>query len=128
MLPRFIQKLKHRTAAQQAGQRGERMALDYLLGRGLQCLTCNYRCKGGEIDLVMRSRDSLVFVEVRYRSRSDFGSAADSITLTKRKRLQRAAQHYLLHTRDDSPCRFDVVTIDGAQIDWIENAFDIVES
>ncbi|TAK91588.1 MAG: YraN family protein [Burkholderiaceae bacterium] len=125
MLPRFIQKLKHLTTAQQVGQRGEDAALAYLEARGLRCVTRNYRCKGGEIDLIMQHRDSLVFVEVRARSRSDFGSAADSITAAKRKRVQHAAQHYLLRTQDMPACRFDVVTIDTGRVDWVQNAFDM---
>ncbi len=111
----------------QQGQAGEDLACRYLEECGLQLVTRNYRCKPGELDLVMRDGEELVFVEVRSRRASRFGTAADSITDSKRRRLLRAAAHYLQRHRLDTPCRFDVIglTRQGAtwQIDWLRDAF-----
>ena len=106
------------------GQRGEDLAADYLVRHRLTVVARNYRCRGGEIDLVCREGRTLVFVEVRQRSSGAFGGAAASITAAKRRRLVLAAQHYLLTLgKPDADCRFDCVLIEGAQIDWIKNAF-----
>ena len=78
--------------------------------------------RGGEIDLIFRDGKVLVFVEVRQRSRSDFGGAAASITARKRQRLILAARHYLLK-HPDTDCRFDCVLIDGNKLEWLRNAF-----
>ena len=90
----------------------------------------NYRCRRGEIDLVMRDTDTLVFVEVRRRTSLAFGGGLDSVDAQKRARLVAAAQHYLMMNRvgDERPCRFAVVAIDGpsrhATIEWVRDAFD----
>ena len=90
----------------------------------------NYRCRRGEIDIVMRDRDMLVFVEVRRRTSRTFGGGLGSIDERKRARLVAAAEHFLTACRigHDRPCRFDVVAIDGpvrrATIDWVRGAFD----
>ncbi len=112
------------TARQARGQAGEDQALAHLLRHGLTLVTRNFRCKAGEIDLIMHDRDSLVFVEVRRRSSAGFGGAAASVTAAKRLRLVRAAQFYLLRQRVVPACRFDVVAIDGDRLDWLQNAFD----
>ena len=110
------------------GDAGEDEALAYLQERGLRLLQRNYRTPGrggGEIDLIMQCPDgTVVFVEVRQRSRSDFGGAAASISLRKQRRIVFAAQHYLLTWRQLPPARFDVVTIDGAAPQWLQAAFD----
>jgi putative endonuclease len=81
--------------------------------------------RAGEVDLVMRERDgTLVFVEVRARSSAGFGGAAASVTATKQRRLLFAAQHYLQRLANLPPCRFDVVAVEGGQIEWIRAAFD----
>ena len=110
------------------GDAGEDEALAFLQERGLRLLQRNYRTPGrggGEIDLIMQSPDgTVVFVEVRQRSRSDFGGAAASIGVRKQRRIVFAAQHYLLTWRQLPPARFDVVTIDGAAAQWLQAAFD----
>jgi putative endonuclease len=109
---------------QQLGRAAEQQAAAHLGRAGLQLLTRNYRCRGGEIDLVMRDGAALVFVEVRYRSRTGFGTAAESVDARKRRRLIRAAEHYLQAHRARGPCRFDVVGIDAAgRIEWLRDAF-----
>lgn len=110
------------TAKQVLGQAGEDAALVYLLQHGLALVTRNFRCKLGEIDLIMRDQACLVFVEVRKRASRDYGGAAASITPAKQRRLMRAAQVYLLRYRTPPACRFDVVAIDGERLTWLKNA------
>lgn len=87
----------------------------------------NYRTPGrggGEVDLIMRERDgTLVFVEVRQRSRGTHGGAGASITAAKRRRIVFAARHYLMRWGAPPPCRFDVVLVQ-ARIEWLRAAFD----
>lgn len=119
------------------GRRAEDFALRHLERAGLQLLTRNYRCRGGEIDLVMLDAAPrvLVLVEVRSRSRADFGSAAATIGFGKQRRLALAARHLLMSRRElrRLRARFDVVAIDppvepGAQpqLTWIRGAFGSV--
>lgn len=111
------------------GRRYEALALAHLESCGLRLLERNFRCKGGEIDLVMQDGDVLVLVEVRMRGRADFGGAAASVDARKQGRLITAAR-VLLRTRSELarlPARFDVVAIDGADqaapVKWIRDAF-----
>jgi len=97
------------------GEAAELLAADFLQRRGLTILERNYRCRFGEIDLVARSGELLIFVEVRARRSDAFGGAAGSITATKRRRLVAAARHYLATHRVDRACRFDVVLVRGAE-------------
>lgn len=109
-----------------SGNEAEKLAATYLQQQGLTLLETNYRCRFGEIDLVMRDGNATVFVEVRLRSNADFGGAGMSITPHKQQKLVRAAEHYLL-SHNSTSCRFDAVLMDkiGAQhIEWIRNAFD----
>ena len=109
------------------GDAAEDQALRWLQARGLRLLRRNFRTPGrggGEIDLIMREPDgTVVFVEVRQRSRSDFGGAAASISALKRRRIILAAQHYLLRWRRLPPARFDVVTFDATGPQWLQAAF-----
>ena len=109
----------------QRGAEAEAQAAKYLEGQGLKLLERNYRCRQGEIDLVMRDGRTLVFVEVRSRARSDFGGARASITGAKQAKLIQAAQHYLVSRAVDAPCRFDAVLIEGGRIEWLRNAFEV---
>ena len=109
------------------GQSGEARAATFLQSHGLTLVTRNWRCRFGEIDLVMHDGSALVFVEVRARSRSDFGDAAASVTVAKQKRLLAAARQYLSGLKTVPTCRFDVVALNGdAEPEWIRNAFDDV--
>lgn len=114
----------------ETGRRWEAVAESFLRREGLKTLERNYRCRLGEIDLVMRDGASLVFVEVRFRQRAGHGSGAETVTWAKQRRIARAAAMYLgRHPRWAArPCRFDVVSIgitDGSpQTDWIRNAFN----
>ena len=112
------------------GSAAERIAGTWLRRRGLRRLDANYRCRTGEIDLVMRDGAMLVFVEVRYRRTSAFGSGADTVNSAKRRRLVKAASRYLQQHPQwaNHECRFDVVSMSGderhPEIDWIRHAFD----
>ncbi len=96
-----------------AGARAEALAADYLVAQGLAVVARNFRTRRGEIDLIMRERSVLVFVEVRLRTRGAFGGPAASITPTKRRRLVAAARAYLATLERDPPCRFDAVLLDS---------------
>jgi putative endonuclease len=113
-----------RSPKQDQGRRWEQAALAHLRRNGLVLVEENFSCKGGEIDLVMREHDTLVFVEVRQRADRRHGGAAASITPAKVRRLVRAAQFYLLRYPQTPPCRFDVVAIDGDQLDWLRNVIE----
>jgi putative endonuclease len=110
---------------QDQGRVWEQAALAHLRRHGLRLVEANFRCKGGEIDLVMRDGEALVFVEVRQRAGRSHGGAAASITPAKIRRLVRAAQFYLLRFPHTPPCRFDVVAIDGGRLDWLRNAIEV---
>lgn len=121
--------LGRQTKAQALGQKAEDSACRYLQSQGLKLLERNYRCPHGEIDIIMRHGDSLVFVEVRYRRSTHFGTGAETVDSRKQAKLAATAQYYLLQHRRAArrPSRFDVVSVSqdtaGGDIDWIQNAF-----
>jgi putative endonuclease len=108
------------------GRDAERYAEAYLQNQGLVLVERNYRCRFGEIDLIMREEDVVVFIEVRMRASQVFGGAASSITLSKQGKLVRTARYYLASLKSVPPCRFDVVLSSGNRgegLEWIRNAF-----
>ncbi len=109
------------------GQWAEEVALAHLCTQGLQLITRNYRCRGGEIDLIMQQQTVLVFVEVRYRTSQYCGGSAESIDYRKQQRILLTADHYLQAYPSTHACRFDVVLIKGnprsPQVQWIADAF-----
>ena len=108
------------------GAQAEQDAAQYLQKNGLKLIQTNYRSRFGEIDLILRDGETLIFAEVRQRSRSDFGGAAASIDARKQQRLILTAQHYLTTLPRIPPCRFDAVLLDGADnIEWVKNAFGV---
>ncbi|WP_312933090.1 YraN family protein [Pseudomonas sp.] len=114
-----------------AGQAAENQALRHLQGQGLQLVTRNWRCRGGELDLVMLDADTVVFVEVRYRLHAGYGGALASIDARKQRKLTLAASLFLQSEPRwaDRPCRFDVVALQGSghagqPLQWLKNAFD----
>lgn len=115
-------------STKQLGDAAEDAALAHLQRAGLRLLQRNYRTPGrggGEIDLVMRDPDgTLVFVEVRQRTRTDHGGAGASISATKRRRIVYAARHYLMRLPSLPPCRFDVVLLEPQGLSWLPAAFD----
>lgn len=108
------------------GARAEQSAAQFLQRHGLTLIESNYRCRFGEIDLILRDGGALIFAEVRQRSRGDFGGAAASIDAHKQQRLALTAQHYLASLPRIPPCRFDAVLLDAAgNIEWVKNAFEV---
>lgn len=108
------------------GALAEQLAAQYLQQHGLKLLQANYRCRFGEIDLILQDGDTHVFAEVRLRSGSAFGGAAASIDARKQAKLVRTAQHYLSGFQRMPPCRFDAILLQSTdinQIEWIKNAF-----
>ena len=117
-----------RTPKQRAGDAAEQAACAHLQAHGCRVLARNARFREGELDIVAQQGELLLFVEVRLRAGSRFGGAGASVDAFKRRRLVRAAQHFLLQHYGGGartpPCRFDVITADGDGIrDWIRDAF-----
>jgi putative endonuclease len=113
-----------------AGAAFEQRACEELERAGLKLLVRNYTTRYGELDLVMRDGDTVVFVEVRHRLRASHGDAAASITTGKQMKLTQTAQLWLAaHPQHaQRACRFDVVSYDGpidnARMNWLRNAFE----
>jgi putative endonuclease len=115
-----------------AGKRAEDFARDYLQKNGLAFVQSNYRCKHGEIDLIMRDNKTIVFVEVRYRKSTRFGSGAETVDAKKQQKLLASASHYLqTHPKAArGSCRIDVVSLTAERgpagrpfaVQWIPNA------
>ena len=111
------------------GGRFEQLALTWLKAQGLRLIQRNYQCKLGEIDLVMRDREVLVFVEVRFRARHGQVAPCETVDYRKQQKLLRTARHFLLWNQAlaELPCRFDVLGISNEQstprYEWIRNAF-----
>jgi putative endonuclease len=128
----FLRRRNHahgvRTPKQRAGDAAETAACARLEAAGCRILARNVRFREGELDIVADDSGTVVFVEVRMRRSDDFGGAGGSVDPFKRRRLVRAAQHFLLERYGARaglpPCRFDVITadIDGVR-DWIRDAF-----
>ena len=108
------------------GAWAEILAAKYLEQAGLKILECNYRIRGGEIDIIaLDSSNTTVFVEVKQRTSTSHGTAGEYINARKAALIRRAALHYL--GRDDLPCRFDAVLIEGSRVNpkvtWLEDVF-----
>lgn len=114
-------------STQEKGRLAEEKALVYLIDQGLKPVLANYRCKLGEIDLIMRDKDYLVFIEVRARVSSAFGGGAASVTYTKRQKIIKSAMYFITTHKEHGKLamRFDVISVDGKQasITWLKDAF-----
>lgn len=113
----------------ETGDFGEKLARDFLNGQGYEVIETNYRCPEGEVDIVCRHEDSLVFVEVRTRTSLDFGSPGESVTRAKKSHLIKTSQHYLQNHYNLPSCwRIDFVGVmlgkngEPPQIELIQNA------
>lgn len=118
-------------SSQASGKLAEDKALSYLQRHGLKLIERNFRCKGGEIDLILSepashksAQELLVFVEVRQRSSKRYGGAAASVTAGKQAKLILAAQVFLQRYPHPPACRFDVLAMEDEAIDWIKQAFE----
>ncbi|AIY43907.1 putative endonuclease distantly related to archaeal Holliday junction resolvase [Collimonas arenae] len=123
--------LKTIFSSQTSGKLAEDKALIYLQRQGLKLVERNFRCKGGEIDLILSepathkgAQELLVFVEVRQRSNPRYGGAAASVTAGKQAKLILAAQVFLQRYQHPPACRFDVLAMNDQTIDWIKQAFE----
>ncbi|WP_293900703.1 MULTISPECIES: YraN family protein [unclassified Sphingobacterium] len=110
----------------ETGQWGEQMAMEYLVEKGYKIVLRNWRFKNLEVDLIVMDKDTLVFVEVKTRSGTDFGQPDEFVDIKKQRRLIRAAQAYILKTDYTGELRFDVVAITRspkAVLNYIKDAF-----
>lgn len=102
------------------GDKGEKIACRELKKRGYKILKKNYRNKLGEIDIVAKDGDVLVFIEVKTRSSDEYGTAAEAVDVSKQKRIRKIAASFLLQYKvENVPCRFDVVCINMQQANKI---------
>lgn len=119
-----------RDGRRKQGEQAEEAAARYLARKGLHIVGRNFHCRGGELDIIARDGETLVFVEVRYRGTTSYENPMESVTPRKQQRLIRAANYYLQrHQLWQYPCRFDVIAIQPGrlrryQAHWIKNAFD----
>ncbi len=112
--------------AKDKGRQIERLAKTFLEKKRLKTIRCNYLTRGGEIDLIMRDRDTLVFVEVRYRKNTLWGSALETVDIYKQKKIISTAEMFLSEHPHQGPIRFDVLTYEGQNPNpqWTRSAFD----
>lgn len=115
---------------QRTGNDAELRACQYLTEQGLELIERNFHCRYGEIDLIMREQQTIVFVEVRFRKANSLVNGAQSITSGKQTRLVRSASYYLQQHKlnETIPARIDVIAVtqdnDQHQFDWIQNAIE----
>jgi putative endonuclease len=130
-LPRVIKEyellfseLKNKAVHLLRGETAEQQACDFLLKQGLTLVMRNFRCKYGELDLILRDKQTLVIVEVRFRKSDQYGSALESVTRAKQSRIIAATHVYLSTHKLNTALRFDVLALSGnGKIEWIKNAF-----
>ena len=124
-------KIKNRNiTTTEIGAITEKIAFEHLCENGLRFITQNFHSYQGEIDLIMQDQHTLVFVEVKYRKSTGFGGAISAISYSKQQKIKRCAAFYMQQSglkEYNTPCRFDVVTLEGhlnqLQITWLKNAF-----
>ena len=104
----------------------ENLVAEYLKTQGYEILEKNYRCRIGEIDLIAKEGETLVFVEVKYRRNDKMGDPKEAVDRKKQKKFSMTASYYLMREcgRMDIPCRFDVAAVLGEQIEVVKNAFE----
>ncbi len=123
----MLRNMKSRNT-KEVGANVEQAAAEFLKRKGLKIRELNYHCKAGEIDIIASDRSCLVFVEVRHRKNSRYGTPAETITRIKVGKILNTANHYLQRHRLDQACRFDVIESieqNGTlQFNWIQNAFE----
>lgn len=109
----------------QTGAAYELKAEEYLLGNGYKILERNFRNRSGEIDLIAKKDGVIRFVEVKYRTTSDFGSPLEAVDARKQNQIRKVAMYYLMKNKlsEWTPCQFDVIAFEGEEMTHIENAF-----
>lgn len=108
------------------GSEKEELAVAYLKKHGIYVLERNFRCRGGEIDIIGRDGSCYVFFEVKYRKNPVAGFPVEAVNLKKQTTISRVADFYrLIHSLNDTtPVRFDIIAILGTEITWYRNAFE----
>ncbi len=116
---------KQKTFNKDVGTWYEELAEDYLKERKCQILEKNFRTRQGEIDLIIKDQEYLVFVEVKYRKNASLGMPYEAVDYKKQRQICRISDYYRVfhQVSEFTPMRFDVISICGSQIDWIKNAF-----
>ncbi len=105
----------------------EKKAGAYLESEGYEILEYNFRYRRGEIDIIAKDREYLVFCEVKYRKDDSTGHPFEAVDAAKQRKISQCALYYItIHNLTDAPCRFDVVSIEGEEIRLFQNAFDYV--
>lgn len=110
------------------GAKVEQLVRDYLSAHGFTILEMNYQCKQGEIDIIAKDKEYYVFIEVKYRNSTKYGTPHEAVGIAKQKRISKAAQYYLYSHRLDeaTPVRFDVAAVLENKITYYKNAFDFI--
>lgn len=108
------------------GDSAEELACNFLKKNKIKILERNFRVHTGEIDIIAREKDTIIFIEVKFRKNSNFGHPFESVTPTKQQKIIQTAQFFLQkhQTLSNYNCRFDVISIENSDINWIKNAFD----
>ena len=109
---------------QETGKKAEDLAAEHLQAKGFLVVERNFRAKVGEIDLIMKDGEEMVFVEVRARASRGYGGAAASVDAAKRRKVARGARVWLAARGWEGPCRFDVVAVEGGRLEHIPAAFE----
>lgn len=109
----------------QTGAAYELKAEEYLLGNGYKILERNFRNRGGEIDLIVKKEGQIHFIEVKYRTTSDFGNPLEAVDFRKQNQIRKVAMYYLMKNKlsEWTPCQFDVIAFEGEKMTHLENAF-----
>lgn len=122
---------ERRVTGKARGDWGEAFTADYLRARGYEIIASQYRCRFGEIDLIVKDGGTLCFVEVKLRDRVDYGLPREFVTKAKQRRLRTTAEYYLATHDPDAVCRFDVAEVytdrehdpAATRVVYLENAF-----
>lgn len=109
------------------GLQKEELAVEYLKKQGAILLEKNVYFRGGELDIVAKDGEYICFIEVKYRKTEKFGTPEEAVTVAKQRKIIQGARLYLYRNRypEDTPCRFDVISIYKDEIVWMKNAFGV---
>lgn len=109
----------------QVGSDYEQRAAKYLKEKGMSILEMNYRNRGGEIDIIAKDGEYICFIEVKYRTTSQYGSPLEAVNFRKQQQIRKVALYYLMRQgfSEWTPCRFDVIAFEGEELMHLENAF-----
>ena len=111
----------------QIGTEKEKLAGAYLEEKGYEIIEYNFRCRQGEIDIIAKDGEYIVFCEVKYRSSTTSGTPFEAVDYKKQRVISRCALFYITkHRLTENPCRFDVVSVTNKEINILKNAFDYI--